>query len=411
MNLRWDTLQEILSTLQKNKLRTFLTCFSVAWGIFILILLLGVGTGLERGVQKSFSKDAVNSVWIRRGQTSKPYRGLQAGRQIEFTNKDYHELKNSIQGIEHISSRFYIWGNNNITYRQEYGSFDIISVHPEHLNLEKTELLQGRFINALDNEHARKVAVIGNKVEAALFQGKPVLGEYIGINGIRFKVVGTFTEADEQWQQRLIYLPIATAQAVFNGKNKVHVLGFSTGNSTTEESVGMENSAKRLLAGRHRFDVTDEKAIHLSNNWEEYLKYMKLFGGIRIFIWIIGMGTIIAGIVGVSNIMMIAVKERTREIGIRKALGATPWSVIELVLIESIMITVLSGYLGLLLGIAVLETIKIYMPPTTYFHNPEIDLKVALSAFVLLVIAGSLAGLVPARKAAYIKPIEALHEE
>ncbi len=406
-----DKFQEILDTVKKNKLRTFLTCFSVAWGIFILIILLGAGTGLENGVREEFNRDAINSVWIRRGQTSKPYKGLQPGRKIQFTNEDYEELKRSIEGIEYMSSRFYVWGNNNITYKEEYDTFNIISSHPDHQYLENTQLMQGRFINALDVEQYRKVAAIGNQVEAALFKGKPAIGEYIGINGISFKVIGTFTDERDEWQQRLIYLPLSTAQRIFNGRNRVHVISFTTGDVSPEKGAAMEKQAQQILATRHHFDVTDERAVHIGNRWEEYLKYMRLFGGIRIFIWVIGIGTIVAGIVGVSNIMLIAVKERTREIGIRKALGASPWSIIDLILTESILITVLSGYVGLLLGIGVLEVVSNYMPPSTYFRNPEVDWKVALGAFLLLVFAGCLAGFIPARKAAQVKPVQALHDE
>ncbi|MBF0289767.1 MAG: ABC transporter permease [SAR324 cluster bacterium] len=411
MMLNLDKFQEIFDTVKKNKLRTFLTCFSVAWGIFILIILLGAGTGLENGVRQEFSRDAINSVWIRRGQTSKPYKGLQAGREIQFTNEDYEELQRTIEGIEYISSRFYVWGNNNITYKDNYEAFNIISAHPEHQYLENTQLMKGRFINVRDVEQRRKVAVIGNQVETALFKKKHAIGEYIGINGISFKVIGTFTDERDEWQQRLIYLPISTGQRVFNGKNKVHVISFTTGNSSPEEGAAMEKKARSILAQRHHFDVKDERAVHIGNRWEEYLKFMRLFGGIRIFIWVIGIGTIVAGIVGVSNIMLIAVKERTREIGIRKALGASPWSIIDLILTESIFITVVSGYAGLILGVGVLEIVSKYVPPSTYFRNPEIDVTVAVGALLLLVFAGCVAGFIPARKAAQVKPIVALHDE
>jgi len=206
-------------------------------------------------------------------------------------------------------------------------------------------------------------------------------------------------------------LPISTAQKVFNGKNHVHQIMFTSGDASYEEIVQMEESARHTLAGLHHFDVTDEKAVDIGNRSEEFLQFQNLFAGIRIFIWIIGIGTIVAGIVGVSNIMVIVVKERSREIGIRKALGATPWSIIDLILTEAILLTVFSGYIGLLMGIGLLELISTYMPPTDYFQNPEVDIKVALEALALLLLAGTLAGFVPARKAARIRPIEALHDE
>ncbi|MBF0278400.1 MAG: ABC transporter permease [SAR324 cluster bacterium] len=410
MNFSLDKHQEIWSSIKKNKLRAFLTCFSVSWGIFILILLLGAGTGLENGVRKSFNKDAINSIWIRRGQTSKPHQGLKPGRRIQFTNEDFETLKDSIEGLDHATSRYYVWGNNNITHKSEYGTFNIISAHPDHKYLENTVVVKGRFLNDLDIDESRKVAAVGRKVESALFKGDSAIGKYIQINGISFKVVGTFTDEGDQRQQELIYLPISTAQKVFNGKNKVHQIMFTTGEASFEESLEMETDVRKILAGRHHFDVTDEKAIYIGNRLEEFLKFKKLFAGIRIFVWIIGIGTIVAGIVGVSNIMVIVVRERTREIGIRKALGATPWSIIDLILSESILLTVFSGYLGLLMGVGILELVSRYMPPTDYFENPAIDIKIAFAALILLVIFGSLAGFVPARKAANIRPIEALYD-
>ncbi len=404
-----DKFQEIFSTIQKNRLRTFLTGFSVAWGIFMLIILLGSGTGLEKGV-KSLFKDATNSIWVRRGHTSLPYKGLQPGRRIQFTNADYEDVKKNIKGIEHITARFYRWGNNKITYKNESGAFSIISCHPAHQYLENTIIIKGRHINQIDINQFRKVAIIGTEVEKILFKKEPSLGKYININSIPFKVVGVFSDEEERVVS-LIYLPISTAQRVFNGANRIHMFAFTTGAASVKESLDMENIVRKKLAVRHNFSVEDEKAINIWNNVKFYQKFVNLFKGIRVFIWIIGIGTIVAGIVGVGNIMLIAVKERTKEIGIRKAIGATPLSIVNLILTEAVIITSISGYIGLVTGVAAIELAAKYLPKTEFFQNPEVNFQAAIGAIILLVIAGSLAGLIPARRAANIKPIEALLEE
>ena len=398
-----DKFQEIFSTIKKNRLRTFLTGFSVAWGIFMLIILLGSGTGLEKGV-KSLFKDATNSVWVRRGHTSLPYKGLQPGRRIQFTNADYEDVKKTIEGIEHITARFYRWSNNKITYKNETGAFSIISCHPSHQYLENT------IITKIDIAQFRKVAIIGTEVEKILFKKESSLNKYININSIPFKVVGVFSDEEERVVS-LIYLPISTAQRVFSGSNRIHMFAFTTGAASVKESLDMEDQVRKKLAARHNFSIDDEKAVNIWNNVKFYQKFINLFKGIRVFIWIIGIGTIVAGIVGVSNIMLIAVKERTKEIGIRKALGATPLSIVTLILTEAVIITSISGYIGLVTGVAAIELAAKYLPKTEFFQNPEVNFQAAIGAIILLVIAGSLAGLIPARRAANIKPVEALLEE
>ncbi|NNK86517.1 MAG: ABC transporter permease [Desulfobacterales bacterium] len=404
-----DQFQEIFSTIKKNRLRTFLTGFAVAWGIFMLIILLGSGTGLEKGV-KSLFKDATNSVWVRRGMTSLPHKGLQPGRSIQFTNADYEDVKTTVTGVEHITARFYRWGNNKITYKNESGAFNIISCHPAHQYLENTIMVKGRHINQIDISQFRKVAIIGTEVEKILFKKDSSLDKYININSIPFKVVGVFSDEEER-NVSLIYLPISTAQKVFNGSNRIHMFAFTVSDVSVKESLVMEDQVRKQLAIRHNFSIEDEKAVNIWNNVKFYQKFINLFKGIRVFIWIIGIGTIVAGIVGVGNIMLIAVKERTKEIGIRKALGATPFSIVTLILTEAVMITSISGYIGLVSGVTAIELAAKYLPQTEFFQNPEVNFQAAIGAIILLVIAGSLAGLIPARKAANIKPVEALLEE
>lgn len=406
-----DTWQEILETVRKNKLRTFLTGFSVAWGIFMLILLLGSGQGLRHGVEYQFRDDAVNSIWIWSGQTSVAYRGLRPGRSIQFRNGDYDEIRSDVDGVDRITGRFWIRGTLTVTYGKENGSFDVRCVHPDHRFLEKTIVRRGRFLNEFDLREYRKVAVIGQLVERDLFGGKDAIGKYIEINGIAFKVVGVFEDEGGENEMQKIYLPVSTAQRTFNGADRLGQVMFTTGNAELAGTERMADDVRKTLAGRHRFDPEDKRAIFVRNNMEEFQKILGLLGGIRLFVWVIGIGTIFAGVVGVSNIMMITVRERTKEIGVRKALGATPGSVVGLVLQEAILITGLSGYVGLVFGVFTLELAAKQISGAEMFRNPEVDLGIAAAATALLVVAGTLAGLVPARRAAAIRPVEALRDE
>jgi putative ABC transport system permease protein len=345
--------------------------------------------------------------------TNKQFKGLKIGREINLTNEDYSYLKTTLKGADRMSARLFL-GSCLTSYKNEYGTFFISPCHPDYGIIKEVEILQGRFLNNIDISEFRKVAVIGEKVKSDLFKGNDTiaLGKYISIKGVLFKVVGIFRDfSRNDDEQKRIYLPISTAQRIFNGDNIINQISFTTGNAPVEEADAMVNNTRTILAKRHTFDYNDERALSIWNKSEEVRKFNALFAGIRLFIWIIGIGTIIAGVVGVSNIMMIMVKERTKEIGIRKALGATPVSIISLVLQESILITGFAGYIGLVLGVGLLELISKNMPQTDFFRNPEADFSLAVGATILLVIAGAIAGFVPAMKAAKVKPVEALRDE
>jgi putative ABC transport system permease protein len=406
-----DTWQEILDTIRTNKLRSLLTGFSVAWGIFMLIVLLGSGQGLGHGVESQFKDDAINSIWVFPGQTSMPYKGLQPGRRVQLTNEDRDGIKSGIDGVEHITSRFYITGNLRVRYKDETSTFDVRCVHPDHLYLEKTIITEGRFLNDPDLAEIRKVAVIGVRVKEALFKKEPALGKNIEVNGVAFKVVGIFTDEGGEGEQEKVYLPITTAQRAFGGYNKVAMIMMTTGEDSLDQTKEMSTEIRKKLADSHTFSVDDTRAAFVRDNNEQFARIMNVILGIRVFVWIVGIGTILAGVVGVSNIMMITVRERTREIGVRKALGATPWSIVSLILQESVLITSVAGYIGLVLGIAVLEVAQKFIPPDGFFVNPEVSLSVAIEATVLLVLAGAFAGFVPARRAAAVRPVEALRNE
>ncbi|MCO4806707.1 MAG: ABC transporter permease [Flavobacteriales bacterium] len=406
-----DKWQEIFSTIRKNKLRTFLTGFSVAWGIFMLILLLGAGEGLQHGTENQFKGDALNSVWIIPGKTSIPYGGYNADREIKLENSDFDDLKKNVSGIENLSSRKYLNGITQISYGNKTGSFGVLGCHPEEKEAEQIEVLGGRFINNLDVQEARKVACLGKDMKIELFGTSNPVGEYININGIPFKVIGFYMDEGGDRDVRRTWIPISTHQGVFGGANRVDRMAMTTGDASVEEAGAIVQNIRERLSKKLNFDPADEKALYVRNRAEFYQKFADLFAGIRLFIWFIGFGTICAGIVGVSNIMMIVVKERTKEIGIRKALGASSSSIVGLIMQESIFITTIAGYIGLTLGVGLLEWSGDFIQGNEYFSNPEVDIGTAINATILLIITGSLAGLVPAIRAASIQPVNALRED
>jgi putative ABC transport system permease protein len=416
-----DIWQEIFSTIKKNKLRTFLTGFSVAWGIFMLMVLLGSGNGLQNGVKYEFADNAINVMWLWTGETSIPYKGLKEGREVKFNNQDYDFLTTKAKDINEVSSRFYLQGDITYSYGKEYGSYSTSTCHPSLLDMEQIKLSEGRFINDLDMQEFRKVIVIGDDIRKALFKEEEPLGKYIKIGSVPFKVVGVSKDPrSERDNNRQAYMPFTTAQRLFNGGDRVHTFTVTTKMvKTSQEAESIDKEVRAQLAKRHDFDPDDKRAMGSFNMLTEYIRTMKIFQAIKIFVWIIGIGTLIAGIVGVSNIMLILVKERTQEIGIRKALGATPASVIGLVLMESILITTVAGYLGLVMGVGLMEMLNFVLEKMfaqgggnqIFFRNPTVDFSTAVSATLILVFSGAIAGYIPARKAAMVKPVNALRNE
>ena len=406
----YDKWNEIYYSLKKNKLRAFLTGFSVGWGIFMLIILLGVGQGLQNGVEQEFSGDAINSVWIGGGMTSMPYNGLKSGRRIQFKNKDYETIKRNFTQVDNVSARLNVWGGSSIVYKGEYASFDLKAVHPKHQFVENIDVIDGRFINEKDITDFRKTAVIGELAKDILFKDINPIGENVEINGISFQIVGVFKDASDQEMKRL-YLPISVFQKLFSGNENIGQLSMTAPLETQEEMDALEADLRATIAEMHHFDVNDKRAVWVWGNFSEYLEFMQLFGGIRAFIWIVGLLTIVAGIVGVSNIMLVVVKERTKEIGVRKAIGAPPNSIISLIVFESVVVTSIAGYLGMLPGVLLLEVVSKYMPAGEFFANPSVDFNLIISAIVILIFAGVIASYLPARKAAMIKPIDALNDD
>jgi putative ABC transport system permease protein len=409
---RW---QEIFEAIAKNKLRTFLTGVSVASGIFILVILLGVGKGLQNGIAKQFENDADGVIWIWAGTTTKEYKGLNPGRKIELHNTDYDLATTNFETeIDKKSSSFQLW-NATIVYGKETGNYDNQGVTPEHQEIERLTILKGRFINSNDLVNSTKVAVIGEKLRQDLFKGKEAVGELISISNIKFKVVGVFMDPGGEREESRAYLPLTTVQHVFVGGDNINNLAFTLHKQATYEealakSEKFTSELSQMLKSKNTVSPDDLSGIGINSTLENVKQFYDLNLYIRLFFWWVGICTIIAGVVGVSNIMIIIVKERTKEIGIRKALGASPLSIIGMILHESIFITTISGFVGLLFSLLLLE-IAGPMIKSDYFLNPEVDFSVALSTLILLVVAGALAGFFPAYRAARIRPIIALRDE
>lgn len=415
-----DLWQEIYGTVRRNKLRTVLTGCAVAWGIFILIVLLGAGNGLLNAQTEQMSSLAMNSMQIGAGWTSKPYDGLKQGRRIQLNNGD---LEISSRMKEHVitAGAILYQGNTNISFGAEYINESLRGVHPNYLEINRPKIVEGRFINALDIQESRKVAVIHKLSAEILFkQPEQALGKMLNIGGIMYQVIGIYQDLGNSYE-RSVFLPFSTLQLIYNKGDKLHNILLSIKDlNTEEENQAFEADYRAAIGAHQRFDKEDYSAIWIWNRFTQMLQMNEGSNYIRMAIWIIGLFTLLSGVVGVSNIMLITVKERTREFGIRKALGATPLSILQLVIAESIAITALFGYLGMLAGIGVTEYMNIVagrqvtdmgFGQATTFLNPTVDIGVAIKATVTLIVAGTLAGLFPALKAVRTRPIEALRAE
>lgn len=407
-----EALAEILDTLSKNKLRTALTGFAVAWGIFIFVVLLGMGNGVENAMNQSFGNEAKNKISISGGTTSEIHKGLQKGRRINIYNRDADILERYFSEVTGYSTTYW-FGSKAATYEDKNGSYQTNGVGADGLDMENLNLLQGRFINGMDILKKRKVVLLGKTPYEELFEkGEKIEGKYIKIDGSSFLVIGVI-EYNSPWQNGRLLMPISTAQSNYNaGSERIHNIDLVI-NATLSVSKKLEDKIRGLFGRKYDFNKEDKKALRVRNNIEEYARAKSVIVGIKFFVMVIGILTLISGITGISNIMLISVKERTKEIGIRKALGAKPNSIIKQIILESVLITSIAGYIGLVLGSLVVEGINIVTQNSdgSTFKNPTVDLQTAIIATLILIIAGALAGWLPARKAAKIKPIEALRYE
>jgi putative ABC transport system permease protein len=417
-----DRWHEIMSALKKNKLRTFFTAFGVFWGIFMLVIMLGSGTGLRNGVTSDFGDFATNSVFMWTRPTSIPYKGLPRARNYNFKNDDIDALKREIPEIEHLAPRTQgggFRGGNNVIRGSKSGAFSVMGDYPEWNLIDPVEINKGRFINNADLKEKRKIAVIGNKVYDVLFApGEEAIGQYIQIQGIYFQVVGVFKPKNSGVnfggdKEQSVFIPLTTFQRVYNWGDIIGWFAFTSKPGIAASEI--EEKAAALLKRRHSVAPDDPQAIGSFNMEKQYNQMTGLFAGINGLIWIVGIGTLLAGVIGISNIMLVIVKERTKEIGIQRAIGAKPWNIISQIITESVFLTTFAGYVGLVIGVAVLEGVNYILSSantdSNMFKNPSIDFNMAVTALVILVISGAVAGLIPARKAVSIKPIDALRYE
>ncbi|MEK9787647.1 MAG: ABC transporter permease [Flavobacteriaceae bacterium] len=405
-----DRWREIFETISKNKLRTFLSGFTVALGIFIFIILFGLGNGLKNTFQEFFLDDASNAIFLYPGKTSMPYKGFKANRRIEFENEDLEDIKQNFPMFtEYVTPRI---SRSALTrYKNESNSYTTRGVAPGHQFIEKTLLMKGRYINERDLENKTKVAVIGRMVAKDLFKTEEPIGKYIDIGSTAFKVVGVFQDDGGDREERYIYLPYTTRQLLEKGNDKVDQLIVTFPKEMGHAgAIAFETSLKRYFKDKKSIDPRDPNGIYFQNLTDDLKQSQQFAVVLQLIVSFVGLGTLIAGIIGISNIMVFVVKERTKELGIRKALGATPRSVIQMILQESVFITTISGYLGLFLGIVVLKNIGLKLEDY-FIKDPFIDFSTALAATVVLIIFGAVAGYIPAKRASSIKPIVALRDE
>jgi putative ABC transport system permease protein len=410
-----DSLQEILFTLRQNKLRTLMTAFGVFWGIFMLVLLLGAGRGMQNGVYDDFSSDVMDFIVIYTATTSVAYEGMGMGRQISLSKDDFEALPKQVSGVGFIANESQRGGVIMI-HGKKQGTFNAHGVPDEYFELKNSvPFTFGRKMNPLDESNVRKIAVIGSVVAERLFEkGVDPVGKDIKVNGVIMKVVGVFYDKGNNGRDsERIYIPFTTFSKMFGSGDKVGSIWLRP--AAGVDGYQLEKDAIAFLQKRHQVSPEDKRAVRSFNMAEAAERVNGVFIGMAIVNWFVGLGTLLAGIVGVSNIMIITVKERTREIGIRKALGATPVNIVSTLVFESVLVTSIAGYAGLVLGVGLIELFSFGLRSVgaelPFFKNPEIDFQVAITAMLLLIVAGAIAGLVPAARAAKIMPIEAMRAE
>ncbi len=417
-----DLWQEIYGSIKRNKLRTFLTGFAVAWGIFMLIVLLGAGNGLIHAFEESSSQRALNSIRVFGGWTTLPYDGLKEGRYIRLDNRDLEATTAYFNDRVDEAGATQNQGSTDISYGSEYVNLSLDGVYPNYTEVEPVRLKTGRFINQTDIRERRKVMVVHENTAEVLFSksGDDPIGKFVNAGGVAYQVIGIYTDEGNA-QPSSVIIPFTTLQTIYNKGNYLNSIIFTTkGLETVEANERFEDDYRAVLSANHRFDPTDDGAIWLWNRFTSYMQAMGAMGILRTAIWVVGIFTLLSGIVGVSNIMLITVRERTHEFGIRKALGAKPRSILWLIIVESVVITTAFGYVGMVAGIGATEwmnaafgsqTVDAGMFEAKMFSNPTVDIGIAIQATVTLIVAGTLAGLFPARKAVRIRPIEALRAD
>ena len=412
---RWT---EIWVTITRNKTRSLLTCFGVFWGILMLVILLGSGRGMQNGIMRSVNGFATNSAFFFADRTSESYKGFNKGRQWDMRNRDVESIRREVKELSAISP--IIWGNSsdkNIVYGMMSGTFNVKGVHPDYFQIETQKLFHGRLLNEVDERERRKVCLIGTKVKEVLFKEEDPCGSYIRVNGIYYQVVGVVQQRASGVNiggrsEESVFLPFSTMQQTLNQGDIIHFLCVAA--KPDVQMLPVINKIKSIIKEQNLIAPTDPQAVSAINLAAQFETFNNAFLGIDILIWIVGVGTLLAGIIGVSNIMMVTVKERTKEIGVRRALGAKPWNIISQIMSESLLITAMAGLMGLTVGVFLLDVVdQLIGDPVgeTMLLHPAVSIQVALAATSILLLAGLLAGLIPAWRAMQIKAIDAIREE
>ena len=406
-----DSWREIFDTIKKNKLRTFLSGFTVAMGIFIFVILFGFGNGLQNSFAKYFTDDKVNTIRIWPTSTSLPYKGYTASRKIEFTNQDLVEIKENfndqIKDIVVRNTRYF-----QIKYKEKSNNYQVRAVSPGHKEAEMTIIMQGRYLNEGDIANRKKHVVIGRLVAQDLFNDKNPIGQYIFGSNHSWRVVGVFQDEGGDREERTLYVPYTAMQEIQKNNDKIEqMIVVYNPEMDFAASMELERKLESFIKNKKFISPEDNRGVYVSNTGEALENSKNFDSLLQIVVSFIGIGTLIAGIIGISNIMVFVVKERTKEIGIRKAIGATPKSIIAMILHESIFITTISGYIGLIFAMIVLKLIGNNLEAKYFISNPYIDTGDAIWATIILIFFGALAGYLPARKAAKIKPIIALRDK
>ena len=406
-----DRWLEIFETIKKNKLRTFLSGFTVALGILIFVVLFGFGNGLKNTFEKFFKDDALNTIWLNPSRTSKPYMGYEANRRIEFDNDDMLEIQKRFDFyIEGMTPR--VSFSSDVGYKLESNNYSIRGVGPSHQKNEMTIIMKGRYINGLDVDNKERNIVIGRLVEQDLFKGENSIGKFISGGGRSWKIVGVFQDDGGDREERIIYAPYTTVQSIRKNTDKVDQIIISYKPEIGYAgAVAFEKQLKKYMKQKKFIDPTDPRGIFIRSASSDMQENDQFASVLQYIISFVGIGTLLAGIIGISNIMVFVVKERTKELGIRKAIGATPKSIVGMILHEAIFITTISGYVGLLTGVVFLNYIGDKLEEEYFITNPGIDLSTGITATIILIAFGAFAGYLPAKRAAQIKPIEALRDE
>ena len=406
-----DRWREIFQSINKNRLRSVMSGFTVAFAILLFTLLFGIVSGLSNSFKGAFADDAQNSMRVRVWKTTKPFKGLQTGRRIQLKNSEYDFVKDEYENkIQYQSARIY--KNFTLKYKNEANTYNVRAVNPDHQFLEKTIIDEGRYLNERDLRDKAKVIVIGRLIKEDLFGERPALGKRLNVNGSSYLIIGVFSDDGNDNEERIAYIPVTTAQMIYGNNDYISqiVLGYNP-NLSLDAAIAFGNKMERDLRKRMNIHPDDQSALSVQNMAEANKGVGQFMGVLYAIVILVGSGTLVAGIIGISNIMIFVIKERTKEFGIRKALGAKPSSIVGMVVQESVLITTIAGYLGLSLGTYLLSLIGDSLEEDYFIKDPSVSTGIVVGATIVLILSGLIAGYLPAKRAANIKPIVALRAD